>query len=306
MSVGAPLIRGCLDPEAQSPFGAGSFIRQVLAEPVIFTLYPRALVMEVAHPSVAAAVADHSLFRTQPLRRLCATTDAGLRMFFGRQDEAMATAEHIYRLHDHIHGDAPAGPYTAHDATLLAWVWATLVDSAEVAFTRWVRPFDTSEAEVFYADMVAYGRFFGIPASLMPPTRAAFATYLDGVLAGDVLGTTATSARLVRQILWFQRWYTPAAAGRVVRLLTIGTLDPRLAERLDLTLSAEERRRFTRVDDALARRYPRVPAWRRQLPAAYLQLRRAVVSATAVAHRGPRAAASNATTSSSDTAEKSR
>ena len=274
MTEGAPLVLGLLDPETAGPFGNRSFICRVLSEPVIYALYPRALVMEVAHPSVAAAVADHSQFRTQPLRRLWATTDAGLQMFFGRRDEAVATAQHIYRLHDHIHGDAPAGSYTAHDATLLAWVWATLVDSAEVAYTRWVRPFDAAEADIFYAEMVAFGRFFGIPAELLPPDRAAFGQYLEGVLAGDILGSTATSARLVREILWFGRWYTPDSIRLAVRLLTVGTLDPRLVDRLDLRLTAAEEQRFARLDAMAARWYRRLPPWRRRLPDAYLSLRR--------------------------------
>ncbi len=246
-----------------------------MGEPVILLGYPRALVMEVAHSSVGAAVADHSRFQEQPVHRLWATSDAALRLVFGADGEPMGAARQIYRFHDHINGVASTGPYTAHDASLLLWVWATLVDTCDVAYTRWVRPYEAGESESFYRDMCAFARFFGIPAALIPPDRPAFAAYLDGMLDADVLGAGATSARLVRDILWFRRWYLAPPAMTAMRLLAIGTLDPRLAERLGLGLTATERRRFDHLDGWLRRHYgPAPPASRTRLPYAYLRARR--------------------------------
>jgi uncharacterized protein (DUF2236 family) len=287
------LVLGHLDLMAANPFGPTSIIRWVAAEPIAYALYPRALVMEVAHPSVGAGVADHSGFQRQPLRRLWATVDAAIRLVFGRGDEPMGAARQIYHLHDRIHGAGSAGWYTAHDATLLLWVWATLVDICDVAFTRWVRPYRPGEAEAFYQDMAAFARFFGIPQALIPKDRPAFARYLDQMLEADLLGTTATSARLVRDILWFQRWYTPSSVTSAFRVVTIGTLDERLAERLDLRLTPDEQRQFWRLDATLRRHYSQLPEWRRRLPDAYLAARRQVV------------AAKRATTSSSLTGPKS-
>lgn len=272
------VVLGHLDVTAANPFGRTSIIRRVAAEPIAYVLYPRALVMEVAHPSVAAGVADHSSFQRQPLRRLSATVDAAIRLVFGQGDEPMGAARQIYRLHDRIHGAGAAGWYTAHDATLLLWVWATLVDICDVAFTRWVRPYRPGEAEAFYQDMAAFARFFGIADELVPGDRAAFARYLDQMLETDLLGTTATSARLVRDILWFRRWYTPAPVASALRILAIGTLDRRLAERLDLHLTPEEQHRFRRLDTTLRRHYSQLPDWRLRLPDAYLAARRQVLA----------------------------
>jgi uncharacterized protein (DUF2236 family) len=275
-----PLILGSLDPEAPNPFGPGSTIRAVVGEPIVYALYPRALVMEVAHPSIGAAVSDHSRYQTQPVHRLWATSDAALRLVFGRADEPMGAARQIYRFHDHINGTGGNGHYTAHDAALLAWVWATLVDSCDVAFTRWVRPYrpgeagQPGEAEAFYQDMCSFARFFGIPGDLIPPDRPAFARYLDDVLDRGVLGSTATSARVVRDVLWFQRWFLAPGAVSALRILAVGTLDPRLAERLDLRLTSDEQRRFHHLDGLLRRHYTRLPAGRTALPYRYLALRR--------------------------------
>jgi len=268
-------LLGSLDPAAPNPFGPPSTIRRVVAEPIVYALYPRALIMEVAHPSVGAAVADHSRFQEQPIHRLWATSDAALRLVFGADGEPMGAARQIYRFHDHINGTSPAGPYTAHDASLLLWVWATLVDSCDVAYTRWVRPYQPGESESFYRDMCAFARFFGIPADLIPPDRPSFSEYLDTMLETDQLGASAAAARLVRDILWFQRWYLAPLAMSALRLLAIGTLDPRLAERLGLSLTADERRRFDHLDQLLRRHYHRLPSSRTRLPYAYLRARRA-------------------------------
>jgi uncharacterized protein (DUF2236 family) len=274
-------VLGSLDPAAPNPFGPGSVIRRVVGEPIVYLLYPRALVMDVAHGSVGAAVADHSRFRQQPLRRLWATTDAALRLVFGEGQEPMGAARQIYRFHDGIHGPVAVDGapdkvrYTAHDASLLLWVWATLVDSCDVAFTRWVRPYDPAEAESFYQDMCAFARFFGIPVAMIPPDRTAFSRYLDEMLDDPRLGSSATSARMARDILWLRPWFV-APASSAVRILNIGTLDPRLARRLDLCLTPAERRRFDRLDGLLRRHYARLPSRRTSAAYGYLNLRRLV------------------------------
>ena len=275
-------VLGSLDPAAPNPFGPGSIIRPVVGEPIVYLLYPRALVMDVAHGSVGTAVADHSRFRRQPLRRLWATTDAAIRLVFGEGQEPMGAARQIYRFHDGIHGPVAVdgardiGRYTAHDASLLLWVWATLVDSCDVAFTRWVRPYHPEEAESFYQDMCAFARFFGIPAVMIPPDRHAFASYLDRMLDDRRLGASATSARVARDILWLRPWFVAPTASSAVRILNIGTLDPRLARRLDLCLTAAERQRFDRFDGLLRRHYSRLPARRTSAAYGYLNLRRLV------------------------------
>jgi uncharacterized protein (DUF2236 family) len=278
-----PTVLGRLDPAVQTGFDRHSPLRRAAAEPVVFLLILRALVMEVAHPKVGAGVDDHSQFRRIPLRRLAATMDAGVRLVFGSPAVATAAAQQIYRLHDHINGalaDAsPAwekgAPYTAHDATLLLWVWATLFDVLEEGYTRWVRPLSPDEIEGLYADMRSFGRFFGISDTLLPVDRAAFADYHESVLAGPDLGATATSRKLVSELLWVRNRIVPDVLLRPVRVLTIGLLDPRLRDRLGLSLSPADERLFHRVDRWIPRANKLLPGpVVRQLPYVYLFLRR--------------------------------
>ncbi len=253
----APPVLGALHPEAPAPFGDRSIVRAMVAEPVTALLVQRALVMEVAHPKVAAAVAHHSHFQRRPLSRAWVTADAALRLVFGDATVARGAVRQIYGVHDRINGTLTAAltgggvaegavqrrgadaahadqGYSAHDASLLMWVWATLVDTTETAYTRWVRPLEPVEADAFYAEMRAFGRFFGIPDGLLPAGRGAFSRYVGDVLASDSLGTSEHSRSLARQVLWFEHRVVPSPVVRLERVLALATLDTDLVERLGL------------------------------------------------------------------------
>jgi len=150
-----------------------------------------------------------------------------------------------------------------------------------VAYRRWVGPLSPSEADAFYGDMVAFGRFVGIPGPLLPADRAAFAAYLDGMLDSDLLGAGAGGRELARQILWFEHRSVPSPVVRVGRLLALTTLDPRLLDRLDLRLDAGDERRARRLDRTLATHYRRLPRARAGLPLLYVALRRPTVGLAA-------------------------
>jgi uncharacterized protein (DUF2236 family) len=293
----APPVLGALDPEAPLPFGPRSIVRAMVAEPVTALLVQRALVMDVAHPKVAAAVVHHSHFQRRPLSRAWATADAALRLVFGDETVARGAVRQIYDVHDHINGTLDAAPtggcaaadafqghgadapraeqeYTAHDASLLLWVWATLVDTTEAAFTRWVRPLEPVEADVFYTEMRAFGRFFGIPDELLPAGRGAFSRYVGAVLARDDLGTSEHSRSLARQVLWFEHRAVPAPLVRLERVLALATLDTDLLERLGLRPDPADVALGHRLDAWLRSYYRHVPRSPRVAPALYVLLRR--------------------------------
>ena len=252
------------------------------AEPVTALLVQRALVMEVAHPMVGAGVDRHSSFRSRPVRRAWVTADAALRLLFGDDDVARGAVRQIYAVHDHINGELAHGagtwpegtPYTAHDAELLRWVWATLVDTATTAYSRWVRPLSAEEADHFYAEMQALARFLGIPGALLPEDRRAFARYLESVLEDRALGSGAVSRALARQILWYRHWSVPSPVVRLERVLAFATLDARLLERLELRPGRADEALGRRLDGALAGWYRRLPRPGTSVPRLYVRLRR--------------------------------
>lgn len=151
---------------------------------------PRALLLQLAHPSVAAGVADHSDFRTDPWRRLDGTLRSYLRIVYGSRPAALGEIRRLAALHQSVTGPG----YAARDPGLSLWVHATLVDSTLVANDRWLGPLARRRAERFYAETLPLGRAFGIPADMLPPDLDAFRSYMDGMLGrgGDArVGETA-------------------------------------------------------------------------------------------------------------------
>jgi uncharacterized protein (DUF2236 family) len=145
---------------------------------------PRALLLQLAHPLVAAGVEDHSDFRADPWRRLQGTLRSYLTIVYGKTTAARAEIRRLNNLHRAI-----AGPgYTARDPDLSLWVHATLVDTTIVAFDAWLGPLSRERREQYYAETVPIGRAFGVPADALPADYPAFEAYVEGMLgpAGPV------------------------------------------------------------------------------------------------------------------------
>lgn len=142
---------------------------------------PRALLLQLAHPLVAAGVADHSDFRADPWRRLRATLRSYLAIVYGTTTTARAEIRRLNELHRAIEGSG----YRARDPQLSLWVHATLVDTTIVAHDAWVEPLDRDRRARYYAETLPIGRAFGVPASLLPADLDAFETYVVGMLAPE-------------------------------------------------------------------------------------------------------------------------
>jgi uncharacterized protein (DUF2236 family) len=154
-----------LDREAMLLLGAG----------------PRALLMQIAHPAVAAGVAEHSDFRADPWRRLDGTLRSYLRIIYGSTAAARAEIRRLNGLHRTITGEG----YDARDPALSLWVHGTLVDSTVVANDAWAGPVARSEAARFYVETKPIARAFGIPDRDLPEDLDAFEVYLADQLAPD-------------------------------------------------------------------------------------------------------------------------
>jgi uncharacterized protein (DUF2236 family) len=142
---------------------------------------PRALLLQLAHPQVAAGVADHSDFRSDPWARLRATLRSYLAIVYGTGTAARSEIRRLNTLHRTITGPT----YEARDPELSLWVHATLVDSTIVAADAWLEPLSPDRRRRYYAETLPIGRAFGIPPDLLPPDLAAFEEYLDRMLAPD-------------------------------------------------------------------------------------------------------------------------
>jgi len=142
---------------------------------------PRALLLQLAHPQVAAGVADHSDFRSDPWARLDGTLRSYLRIVYGTRTAALAEIARLNALHRTITGPT----YRARDPELSLWVHATLVDSTIVVADRWLEPLSRERQARYYAETLPIGRAFGIPAELLPADLDAFEAYLATAIGPD-------------------------------------------------------------------------------------------------------------------------
>jgi uncharacterized protein (DUF2236 family) len=205
-------------------------MRRIHRERVLLVGGQRALVLQLAHPMVAAGVADHSDFPRRALERLRRTLDLTLATVFGTPDEMEAAVADIRRVHERVSGSRDGRPYHATDPRLLLWVNATLVDTTLVVYDRFVRRLDEQQRRRYYEEAKPFGPLYGIPDDLLPPDLEAFGAYMRDMLAGDELRATEESRRLVGSVLrpplplW---WRVPTEA---VRLVTLALLPERIRE----------------------------------------------------------------------------
>ncbi len=159
---------------------------------------PRALLMQIAHPAVAAGVAEHSDFRSDPWRRLAATLRSYLTIVYGTTSAARAEIRRLNALHRGIVG---AG-YTARDPALALWVHATLIDSTIVANDAWIEPLSRARRAAFYLETRPIGRAFGVPDHLLPIDLEAFEGYMAAMLGpGGPVRVSAVARELAEAIL---------------------------------------------------------------------------------------------------------
>lgn len=145
---------------------------------------PRALLLQIAHPAVAAGVNDHSDFRSDPWRRLRGTLRSYLAIVYGSTATARAEIRRLNALHRGIVGPG----YAARDPELSLWVHATLIESTLTVSDAWLEPLERERRASYYAETRAIGRAFGVPDTMLPADLDAFEAYWTGMLdpAGPV------------------------------------------------------------------------------------------------------------------------
>lgn len=261
----ARLSASARDPQA-GLFGPGSLLWRVDREAALFLGAGRALLLQLAHPWVAAGVAEHSRTLEDPIGRFHRTFEVMFTLVFGSLDEALSTARRLHRRHGAVRGALPeaaggfaaGSAYRANEAAALLWVHATLVDTALVAHDLVLPPLDPAERERYYAESRILGALFGLGPEDQPADWAGFRAYMAAMTGpSGPLGVSAAARGVAGPVLagagtWLRSpaWY---------RALTAGLLPEPLRAGFGLPFGERERRRSDRALRVLRRAYPALP-----------------------------------------------
>jgi len=242
---------------------------RVNAEPAIFFGSARALLLQVAHPKVAAGVEQHSTYVTDPWGRLFGTIDVMAKLSFASPEVSQAKARMLQGLHTRVVGTTDAGDaYNALDPELLLWVWATLCDTALILYERTHRKLAPSEREQYYEEskLVAYA--CGVPRGACPPTWRAFESYVVRVIADELKVTSAARSVAYATMAPPLPWPLGRIAAGPNRLVTAGLFPPALRGAFGFGWDRRRQRRLdqffaiTRVANAMTPRFVREVGFR--------------------------------------------
>lgn len=248
-------------------FGPDSVSWKVDREAALFLGAGRAALLQLAHPWVAAALDQHSNLRNDPLARFHNTFRVVFTMVFGSLDQALAASRHLYQLHTRIQGALPSqvagyrqgSHYQANEIGALTWVFATLIESALLAYECVLPALNTAEREAYYSESKTMAALFGIPASAMPENWSSFEAYVAGMLNSEQLGVDAMAREMGRRVLHGRGSWVPIPGW--YRALTAAWLPERLCIEFGLMYGSRE-------EDAAARARGWLPRFYRRLPAA--------------------------------------
>jgi uncharacterized protein (DUF2236 family) len=227
-------------------FAPESVIRRLGNTPLVpFLGGGPAVLLQVAHPLVAAGVSDHSEVGRDLWRRLVQTLRALYLIAFGTKEEAERAVEVVQAVHSRVRGCTrtqlgrfpPGTPYSASDPELMLWVHATLVQTSLAAYERFLDPLSREDQERYYQEMALVARLFGTPASVIPRSLADFREYFAAEINGETIAVTAPAKEVAAVILAARlpaplRVFVPAH-----RLSTAALLPPRLRDQYGLRWS---------------------------------------------------------------------
>ncbi|WP_201759871.1 oxygenase MpaB family protein [Bradyrhizobium sp. AC87j1] len=259
------LVRAHAAGPVAGVFGPDTLTWRIDREAVIFLGAGRALLLQLAHPWVAAAIAEHSKTLADPIGRFHRTFDIVFAMVFGSLDRALRSSRQLHRRHSMIVGEMPetVGPfaagsrYSANDIPSLRWVHATLVETALMAHELVLPPFSVEERERYWTESRTFGALFGLTADDLPADWSGFTAYTATMEQSDTLTVSPAAREIAAQIFGGARpWLRPP---RWYRALTASLLPERLRAGFGFELGEREVRSADNALRWIRRIYPTLP-----------------------------------------------
>lgn len=229
----------------------------------------RAVLLQLAHPYIAAGVDDHSNFQNEILERLYRTGFFLHNLVFSDSNQAMESLRHFHAIHKRIRGRLkhragnfnPETIYSGDDPYAKLWVHASFIDSALMVYEKFIRPLTRKERRSYYADSLVLARLLKIPEDLLPGSIEDFQHYMQGMLTGDTLAVTDCSRKLAEQVLYPRVGFFPSLSAGLLRFVTAGILPDRLRKEFGLKWGRRQEILLNRFSKSIRFLRPAAPSW---------------------------------------------
>ncbi|MGH2793760.1 MAG: oxygenase MpaB family protein [Actinomycetota bacterium] len=266
--------------ERPEPFGPGSILWETFGDRRILFVLGGALIMQTMHPAIGAAVAERSVYRTDPWGRLERSLNSLQKWVYAREG-GFDEGERLRAMHRSFRGtDGHGKPYWALDPEPWAWVHLTAFERGVTLEKYFTLPSQRVDDRALYKEILQLGRILQVPEDQLPPTVEDYWAYFDEMVA-TTLEAHPTAVDVLERMTETPppKWIPPAmraawrpfgmSAGRFQRFITVGTFPPAIRKNFGLSWSEDDERKLRRIGGAIARVMPRLPERIRYMPIAY-------------------------------------
>lgn len=264
----------------QAP-GPGSIIWDAFSDVALAPFSIPILVMQAAHPDIGAAVAEYSVYKKEPWSRLFRTGFSLMRFLYGgkKGEQSKREAKSLRALHAHIKGVRADGTrYHALSPSTFRVVPDTFL-AGILRFRQLMNdPLGPVEKRRLYEEYIQLCLLFGIPRSALEPNLDEFERYFDTLLL-NTMTYNETVAFLLEEMMqygpriqylpipesWWQ-WIYARTLYPLIRLFTLGFLDPRFRVQHGIEWSASDEKRYRRCVTVVRMLRKITPRWARYSP----------------------------------------
>lgn len=262
-----------------APFGPGSLLWEQMG------LYTSAIagnsvfVLQVMHPAIGTVVDRLSSFRTDPLGR-AARSFASVQTWVYGGRTAIEEGRRLREMHRPLSAvDEEGRRHHALSAEPWAWVHLTGFYAAVTAAKYFApAPLTPEEQQQIFDEFLQLGRILQVPERMLPGSIPDYWAYFDAMVAD-----TLVPHKVAHEVLAQMGRVPPGvpgplrpaaapvsmAAGRLGRLITVGTLPAEAREKLGLRWTAADERRLRLAGQVIGRGAPLLPERVRYMPIAY-------------------------------------
>jgi uncharacterized protein (DUF2236 family) len=255
--------------EAVGLFGPGSASWRIDREMIVLAGGSCALLMQAAHPVVAAGVAEHSTYATDPFGRILRTLLTSYEVVFGTRSEADEALRRVNAIHATVRGRRPDTDeaYSALDPEALLWVHATLVDTALRVYSRFVGPLTPADEQAYYLECSRVAEVLGVRWADLPPTISDLRAWMDEMIESGRVRVTPPARQIARTVL-YPSPLLPRLAWDAAHLVSLSALPAALRTQYGIRWSARRERGVERLARLSRRLLPWVPSALRHAPQA--------------------------------------